>query len=498
MTQHKEDVPVNLHSRNRLSLRLDSVSTSRSGQSRATRIRKRALLRSCNSPVLPSRSIRITNLFQDRNALVLLLKQHGGHLIEKITLHMRCEALKSLDKLQFLHDTTTTPSKMAASFVTATAAPPVANMALLSNAAQELLSGKLTGPATKQVEIECGLDLQTDGAAQFEREVERLFLQTKDEEILQQLEAEDTRRRLLADTWAALALNTAVRELTVNRFVPVWTSAFHRDAFRALLGRLESLHINIYGTRNGNRRINTVSAYRDSLQSMLKVLFLHSSSLKRLSLHASQHALLGSRGPYHIPLSLKATQLPHLEHLSIKNCFIGFELAHFINGHTATLRSLELHNCYSYRGAGDNDEAGGMSWAAFLAMITRPTLNLRHFAIIDDHIPLTIDDPRLAKYNPDSADEPEDVKNVRRAQKARPQTRLFLYGFLREYSGELWMNKDAILGSFDAEDDQTAYDKLMEEMERIASGKGAGEGGDVLSEKRCTAVHATPVVELPA
>ncbi|KAF3764103.1 hypothetical protein M406DRAFT_330452 [Cryphonectria parasitica EP155] len=371
---------------------------------------------------------------------------------------------------------------------------------ILSTAAQELLSGSLTGPALRQIEIECDFDLKTDGTAPFEQEVERLFLQAKDEEGLLQLEADDPRRRLLADSWSALALNTAVRDLSVNRFVPVWTSAFHCTAFRHLLSRLNSLHINIFGTKNGNRRINTVSTYRDSLQSILKVLFLHSSSLRSLSLHASQHAPLGSRGHYHIPLSLKATQLPHLEHLSIRNCFIGFELAHFINGHAKTLKSLELRNCYSYRNAGDVDGEGGMTWAAFLSMITRPDMKLRRFEIFDDYIPLTIDDQRLDKYDPENADEPEDVKKVRRAQKAKPNTRLFLYGFLREYSGELWMNKEAILSSFDGEEDQTAFEGLMKVMERRDGGEPAGEGEHAQSqpEKCCAIPGSTGVIELPA
>lgn len=414
----------------------------------------------------------MTNGLRDKKAAVLSLKQHGKHLFEKMTLGIRPRSL-SPDKL---HD---------------------AGMPILSSAAQELLSGGVTGPALREIEIECEFDLKTDETAQFEREVVRLFQQPKDEESLVQLEGDDARRRLLADSWAALALNTVVRELSVNRFVPVWTSAFHDAAFRDLLGRLDSLHVNIFGTKNNHRRINTVPAYRDSLQSILKVLFLHSRELQSLSLHASQHAPLGSRGHYHIPLSLKATQLPQLRHLSLKNCFIGFELAHFVNGHANTLETLELRNCYSYRGIGDGDGEGGMSWAAFLTMITRSGTKLRRFDMSDDYIPLTIDDERLEKYDPESAEEPEDVKNVRRAQKASPRTRLFLYGFLREYSGELWMNKEAILSSFDAEEDQKAWEGLMEEIGRGDGAKAAVGGGDAFPEKSC-AVGTVETVELSA
>lgn len=367
----------------------------------------------------------------------------------------------------------------------------------ISSAARDLLNGSLTGSSLRRIDLECDFDIQTDETAKFEQEVNRIFRQSREEEALLQLEVEDPQRRLLAHTWSTLAQNTAVRELSVDPLVPIWTSPFHSVAFRALLGRLESLHVNLFGSKKGYRSINTVPSYVDSLQSILKVLFLHSGSLKTLSLHASQHAPLGARGQYHIPLSLKATQLPGLVHLSLKNCFIGFELAHFINGHANTLQSLELHSCYSHRGMGEGDGAGGMSWAAFLALVTRPTMKLRRFAISDQHIPLTIDDERLKAYNAETADEPEDVKDVRRAQLKNPKLRLFLYGFLRDYSGELWMNKEAILASFDGEEDQKAFDQLKE----VVSGNGwqpETTGGEADALEKTRTLHSVEVVELPA
>lgn len=365
----------------------------------------------------------------------------------------------------------------------------------ISVAAKDLLSGKLTGPNLRRIDIECDFEIETQETAKFEQEVNRVFQQSKEEEALLQLEAEDTQRRLLADSWTALAQNTAVRELSVDKLVPIWTSAFHSNDFRSLLGRLESLHINLFGARKGYRSINTVPAYIASLQSILKVLFLNSGSLTSLSLHASQQAPLGAHGNYHIPLSLKATHLPSLQHLSLKNCFIGFELAHFINAHANTLETLELRNCYSYRGTGDGAGGGGMSWATFLSTITRPTMKLRRFVIADSHIPLTFDDERLKKYDVKSANEPEDVKNVRRAQMKNPNLRLFLYGFLRDYSGELWMNKEAILASFDGEDDQKAFDELSRIVHKNDEGS---HGGEAPAATKATMAPSVDVVELPA
>lgn len=365
---------------------------------------------------------------------------------------------------------------------------------VLSAAAQDLLSGRLMGPNPRHIDIVCDFDVETKETAKFEHEVNRVFIHPKDEETLLQLEAEDPRRRLLADTWTALARNNILRELSIDRLVPIWTSAFHSTELRNLLCRLDSLNVNIFGSK-GHRCVNTVPAYIDSLQSILKVMFLHGGSLKRLLLHASQHAPLGARGQYHIPLSLKATQLPQLQHLSLKNCFIGFELAHFINGHANTLETLELHNCYSYRGPIEGDGVGAMAWAPFLTLITRRGTKLQRFEIHDDYIPLSIDDKRLADYDPDTANEPEDVKNVRRTQKKRPKLRLFLYAFLRDYSGELWMNKEAILASFDAEDDQKAFRQLMvvvqENQGRVQDEQGA-------ESEKCPVVDVVEVVELPA
>lgn len=473
-----------------------------------------------------NRSIRVTNDFGDINALLLALDQHGRHLIEKMAFCIRPKPLdadKALD----------------------------ASGSAVSAAARDLLSGRLTGPDLRRIDVECHYDLLGSSASSnhshghsntsspnsspgrtttrttntaaatttiaagqnFEREVTRAFQHPRDDEALLQLEVEDVRRRLLAETWAALAHNMAVRELSIDRLVPVQTTALRSAPFRALLGRLEALHVNIYGAKSGHRSINTVPAYIDSLQSVLKVLFAHAGSLRRLSLRASQHAPLGARGHYHIPLSLKATQLPRLEHLELKNCFVGPELAHFINAHAGTLETLRLHNCYSYRGAagagagaGDGEamgSGGGMAWAPFLAMITRPGAaglrRLRRLEIYDDYIPLEMGDARLRAYDPDTADEPEDVRCVRRAQRADPRLRLFLYAFLRDYSGELWMNKDAILASFDAEDDQRAYDALMRV---VAANNSKSEGGDdnglSFSGKGSAVEPRVEVVELPS
>lgn len=512
-----------------------------------------------------NRSIRVTNDFGDINALLLALDQHGRHLIEKMAFCIRPKPLDADKALE-------------------------ANGAAVSAAARDLLSGRLTGPDMRRIDVECHYDLlgsssagsnnhghghsnrstsgsttsstrSTSGSStssstsshsggspnssprrtatktttaaaaaapttslfaagqNFEREVTRAFQHPRDDEALLALEAEDPRRRLLAETWAALAHNPAVRELSVDRLVPVQTTALRSAPVRALLGRLEALHVTIYGTKGpggGHRCINTVPAYIDSLQSVLKVLFAHAAGLRRLSLRASQHAPLGARGHYHIPLSLKATQLPRLQHLELKNCFVGPELAHFINAHAGTLETLRLHNCYSYRGSaaggggaggagGDGEASSGMSWAAFLAMITRPAAaagpgaglrRLRRLDVYDDYIPLEVGDARLRAYDPATADEPEDVRCVRRAQRADPRLRLFLYAFLRDYSGELWMNKDAILASFDAEDDQRAYDALM----RVVAANNDNDNGDNgAGDGKSSAVGTrVEVVELPS
>lgn len=444
---------------------LDKISNSKRPTPRASICRKLALRRPARK-----RSISVTDTFHDRDALLLSLAQHGRHLIENMAF---CIRPKSLDQGTMLD----------------TRRPPI------SGAARELLSGQLTGPTLRRIDIECDFEIQTTETTKFDQEVNRVFQPSKEEEVLLQLEAEDPQRALLADAWKALAQNTAVRELSVDTLVPIWTSPFHSNEFRALLSRLESLHINLFGAKKGYRSINTAPAYVASLQSILKVLFLNSSSLKSLSLHASQQAPLGAHGQYHIPLSLKATQLPGLQHLSLRNCFIGFELSHFINGHAMTLETLELHNCYSYRDTGCDDRARGMSWATFLSTITRPTMKLRRFVISDKHIPLTINDERLKAYDVETAHEPEDVKNARRAQMKNAALRLFLYAFLRDYSGELWMNKEAILASFEGGDDQVAFDKLIKIVERnVQDSKNEEDGPAAKGRMR----HSVEVVELPA
>lgn len=355
----------------------------------------------------------------------------------------------------------------------------------VSTTVQEMLSDTHT-PKMGKINLEYDFELGAASGTATEPDL-KAFEQSRDEETLLQLENDQTWRRLLADTWSALAANHTATHLSMKSLVPVWSSAFYSTEFHRFLARLEGLDIHVAGMKNGHRAINTVPAYNDSLQSLLKVYFLHASSVRRLSLHASQQAPLGARGHYHIPLSLKATQLPALEHLSLKNCFAGFELAHFINSHANTLHTLELRNCYAFRGTYEAPDSGsGMQWARFFALINRPSMALHSLVISDDHIPLTIDDPRLETYDPDTANEPSDVKNVRRAQRRDARKRLFLYAYLRDYSGELWMNKDAIVGAFEAGDDQLAYDELMARVEGNAASK-AMEVEECITSKGCIA-----------
>lgn len=386
-----------------------------------------------------NRRICVTESFNNKKARLSTLQKHGKNPIEDLNFRVR---LKDLDK----QDTSIGPGKPG-----------------VSTAAQDILSDTHT-PNMEKINLEYDFKLGGPGGAASEADV-KAFGHSRDEENLLQLENDETWRRLLADTWSALAANHNTTHLSMKSLVPVWSSTFHSTEFRQFLARLEVLDIHVAGMKSGHRAINTVPAYNDSLQALLKVYFLHTSSVRRLSLHASQQAPLGARGHYHIPLSLKATQLPALEHLSLKNCFAGFELAHFINGHAGTLKSLELRNCYAFRGTYDGPDSGGMQWGRFFALINRPGMSLRSLVISDDHIPLTIDDPRLEKYDPDTANEPNDVKNVRRAQRRDTRKRLFLYAYLRDYSGELWMNKDAIIGAFETGEDQLAYDELMARVE---------------------------------
>ena len=98
----------------------------------------------------------------------------------------------------------------------------------------------------------------------------------------------------------------------------------------------------------------------------------HLANVTSLSIKASGEGLLGLEGVHHVPLALKAGQMPLLTTPYLEHMFASPELIDFLVAHTDTLEELTLCDCYaSPEGLANN----GIYWSQVFNSLssTNPT-----------------------------------------------------------------------------------------------------------------------------
>ncbi|KAL7893949.1 hypothetical protein HDV63DRAFT_163951 [Trichoderma sp. SZMC 28014] len=331
--------------------------------------------------------------------------------------------------------------------VTAPALPP---------AAAKVLQGHLT-PNLRTVNVHFDFDFDSEeawNASGFDGGSIYVFKDVETEEFVRESEGEWQWRALMNEAWKALAANMHVRELNINAVVTKWTSTFRTEEFRQFLSRLESASFKFIGLDNGaGWRTNTTEGFADFIDELDTCFFHHMMGLKHLTIIASDP--IGLEGHFHTPLALKPGDLPLLESLKLRTCFVGEELVSFIQDHAQVLKSLDIQDCVS--GGTDSSADYGITWAEFFDAVyeAKPALTE-----LKAGVGYLRDESEL---EPDYRfeDEPENFQEIRRKLKADPNLRWWTYGHIDDKYGWLYLDDEANEEQFESGNDQRAFNLLM-------------------------------------
>ncbi|KAK8115454.1 hypothetical protein PG984_011956 [Apiospora sp. TS-2023a] len=349
-------------------------------------------------------------------------------------------------------------------------------------AASELLRGRHT-PNARAAQIHFAFDF--DASLDWEETYIRswgnnhsnsiwVFQPEETEAEIEPKEQQYRWRALMTETWAALAENVHVTDLTVRELVPKWTSAFRTAQFRDFLGRLESATLSIWGGDDGECKSSMIQGYVEWLSKDLGgAFFRHMTKLRHLAIHASKCGALGAEGDRYIPLPLEPGDFPVLESLALANCYVGPELVAFVGGHVhaaAVLRRLDVDGCVS-RGLPDFEPSSPSCWAEFFDQIyALRSSALAELVVGRAHVPLG---SMWAGDDEDKGESVPEAREIRRRLEEEPGRKLFGYCFQDVTEGTFWPVGEKNREAFWLGDDQRAYDRLMDLVERNAARAGA-------------------------
>lgn len=410
----------------------------------------------------------------DLSLLVLRYLDHG----DKIRMSSTCKAYRAqlvpdiFRTIRFTNDADIALSALAAveaygacttriEFTCESGPEDKSTAATLVPAASKLLNGSLT-PNLHTISIKFVFDFNGEEGwdnnpySQMDSSI-YVFECVETEEYARKSEEKFIWRAVMNETWQAVSINEYARELIIDDLIPKWTSAFRTDEFRQFLSRIESATFNIFGMESGaGWQVNTVRGYVDFLSHLDEHFLHHMKKLKNLHIKASDP--IGLEGRFHIPLALKASDLPALESLKLENCFVGRELSSFVQGHTQGLKTLDIKECIS-GGDGFGMAENSMYWAKFFDDIYIAKPMLTGLIVGDGLAPLTTEE----EFNlpPDPAADHQLIQDIRQRMKTNPSMKVFGYGSLDDKYGMFFLDADLNVEEFLKGTDQRAYDRLM-------------------------------------
>lgn len=307
-------------------------------------------------------------------------------------------------------------------------------------------------PRLKTLSIEFPVNFRRGGWSMYWE----MFDEEETQAEIQSAEENEGWRALMAKTFDALSLNdkASVKALEIRELYPLEVSTFHSEAFHDFLGTLERFDLSLFGGDNGaGWCINCSNGYLEFVFKLDAYFFDHLTNVTEFRLRAGATGPLGLRGDRHADLVLRRDQMPLLKSVFLENIFVCQELVHFLVGHSKTLESVSLHDCYG----GINGEAeDGIFWAEL-------------FTVLSDAKPeklcqleiLPLDPPYRDTNNFADLSEYDGVHLCRMALDGDPKRRLFAYKTLDEKYGTLFDDEEQNIQSFLEGDDQRVYDRLM-------------------------------------
>ncbi|KAI9361170.1 hypothetical protein DFJ73DRAFT_814218 [Zopfochytrium polystomum] len=293
-----------------------------------------------------------------------------------------------------------------------------------------------------------------------------ISLATEDAAAAAAAEAKFAWRRVVAETWRAVATKANVRNLTVRSLPPNMTTAWCGPEWAAFVGRLEYLSISVWGADNGaGWRSITTEGYCEFLTTHLKAFFFdHASGLLSLDFVASPDGTYGGKNLfYNVESNLGAANMPHLRRIRMQNCCFDPALLEFLRAHASTLEAIHLVDVMSETLLFSGPDQHSVTWAElFDGIASAAPPRLREFSATSMRVPV---EDLAEPYQHLSADELDTVRRVRlklAEEGGEATVPLFFYGWLDDKYGNVSVAARKIVESFAKGEDAAAYGRLME------------------------------------
>lgn len=208
----------------------------------------------------------------------------------------------------------------------------------------------------------------------------------------------------------------------------------------------------------------------------LHVLFQHLDKITDFSFSATSSGPVGIPGPYHSVLHLHAYDMPFLQVLELRFCFMSKRFAHFIGSHLATLKRVVLSNCYS--GAGDGYAEEYTKWRTFFNMISEYIERVDRMCLAEVTISPSVsgvlkDEGDLGNENVDVVairGTDEELELAKQTLQDNPGRRFFAYAGICSGGGCLYQAAEENLWEFLRGEDEAAFDRLVDAMRRSRDG----------------------------
>ena len=284
-------------------------------------------------------------------------------------------------------------------------------------------------------------------------------------------------RAIMARTYDAIARSEHPGSLTtleLRNLLPAGVSSFNTKPWQAFLGTLKTFRLSMHEHAGGGESsLSTAWGYTEFIQN-LDLLFSQLANVTEFRFAASQEGLPGLTGQHHAMFPLNVEDMPLLEVLELRFCFISERTARFIGGHVKTLKRVRLEECYS--AAGDYNAEEHTTWATFLNIIAHSldsveTPPLEEFFISPRVLGKSRELGEVDKGSVPIRGDDTQVELAFSLSKTKPHRRPFDYARLDDKYGFLSEMEEVNLTAYLLGHDQVAHDRVIAFVRRRSAGQ---------------------------